>query len=89
MFDCRDGTNIYQMVDLIDDQIRSKRRSEEASGLIFVVVGLLLGGIILAPFWFLAKRGRKDALVAAIPLTLAHAALDAYRIERMSPNGNE
>ena len=70
MFDCRESGNIYQIADLIDDQIRSKRRSEEASVLIFVVVGLLLGGIILAPFWFLAKRGRKDALVAAIPLFL-------------------
>lgn len=70
MFDCRESGNIYQMADLIDDQIRSKRRSEEASGLIFVVVGLLLGGIILAPFWFLAKKGSKEALVAAIPFFL-------------------
>ena len=70
MFDFRDGTNIYQMADMIDDRIRSKRRSEEASGLFLVVAVLLLGGIILAPFWFLAKKGSKEALVAAIPLFL-------------------
>lgn len=70
MFYFRDGTNIYQMADMIDDRIRSKRRSEEASGLFLVVAVLLLGGIILAPFWFLAKKGSKEALVAAIPLFL-------------------
>lgn len=84
MFDCRDGTNIYQMADLIDDQIRSKRRSEEASGLFLVVAVLLLGGIILAPSWFLAKKGSKEALVAAIPLCLFVFGIFAFLITNIA-----
>ncbi len=71
MFDCRDGTNIYQMVDIIDDRLRAKRRDEQASAFLGMVVLLILSGIILLPVGLVAKNyGIKGLAVLGMSVVL-------------------
>lgn len=71
MFDCRDGTNIYQMVDIIDDRLRAKRRDEQASAFLGILAVLILGGIILLPVWLVAKNyGMKGLAVLGMSVVL-------------------
>ena len=83
MFDCRNGTNIYQMVDIIDDRLRAKRRDEQASAFLGILAALILSGIILVPVWLLAKNyGIKGLAVLGLSLFLAVSSITS-RIMRI------
>ena len=67
MLDQRDGTNIYQMVDIIDDNLRSKRRDAKISeGLPVFLFAIFSAGILLAIWCFvkIAKSIGKEGAFA-------------------------